>query len=105
MGVAAAASYSGGSAGCTWTAGMRRMAAGRVVTAAMTGAAALWPFGVSQRGKSEDDDDDVGVTQGGPTWQCPWAARGRWPARAVGWAGQWAESGRGPVGWLAARSA
>jgi hypothetical protein len=42
MGVAAAATYSGGSAGCMWTAGMRRMAAGRVATAAMTGAAALW---------------------------------------------------------------
>jgi hypothetical protein len=70
MGVAAVASYSGGSAGCTWTAGMRRKAAGCVATAAMTGAAALWPFDVSQRGKREDDDDDVGVTQGGPTWQC-----------------------------------
>jgi hypothetical protein len=32
---------------------MHRMAAGRVATAAMTGAAALWPFGVSQRGKRE----------------------------------------------------
>jgi hypothetical protein len=42
MGVAAAASYSGGSAGCTWTAWMRRMAAGRVATAAMTGATSLW---------------------------------------------------------------
>jgi hypothetical protein len=31
-----------------WTAGMRRMAAGRVVTATMTGAAALWPFVVSK---------------------------------------------------------
>jgi hypothetical protein len=49
---------------------MRRMAAGHVATAAMTGAAALWPFGVSQRGKREDDDDDIGVTQDGPTWQC-----------------------------------
>jgi hypothetical protein len=45
---------------------MRRMAAGRVATAAMTGAAALWPFVVSQRGKREDDDADVGVTQSGP---------------------------------------
>jgi hypothetical protein len=42
MGVATAASYSGGSAGCTWTAGMCRMAAGRIATAAMTGAAVLW---------------------------------------------------------------
>jgi hypothetical protein len=55
-----------GSAGCAWTAGMCRMAAGCVMTAAMTGAAALWPFVVSQRGKREDDDDDVGVTQRGP---------------------------------------
>jgi hypothetical protein len=31
-----------GSAGGVWTAGMHRMAAGRVATAAMTGAAALW---------------------------------------------------------------
>jgi hypothetical protein len=66
---------------------MRRMVAGHVETAAMTGAAALWPFVVSQRGKREDDDDDVGVTLGGPTWQCPRAARGRWPARVVSWAG------------------
>jgi hypothetical protein len=65
MGVAAAASYSGGSVGCAWTAGMRRMAAGRVATAAMTGVAALWPFVVSQRGKREDDDADVSVTQSG----------------------------------------
>jgi hypothetical protein len=28
--------------------------------------AALWPFVVSQRGKREDDDDDVGVMQSGP---------------------------------------
>jgi hypothetical protein len=36
----------------------------------MTAAAALWPFVVSKGGKREDDFDDVGVTQGGPTWQC-----------------------------------
>jgi hypothetical protein len=47
MGVAAVATYSGGSAGCTWTAGMRRKAVGCVATAAMTGAATALAFRVS----------------------------------------------------------
>jgi hypothetical protein len=42
LGVAAVASYSDGQRGGTWTVGMRRMVAGRVATAAMTGTAALW---------------------------------------------------------------
>jgi hypothetical protein len=49
-----------------WTVWMRREAAGHVATAAMTGACGLWPFDASKRGKLEDDDDDVSVTQSGP---------------------------------------
>jgi hypothetical protein len=64
--VAAAASYSGESAGCTWTVGMRREAAGRVATAAMTGAALALAPASAKVLKGEDDDDDVGVTRGGP---------------------------------------
>jgi hypothetical protein len=45
---------------------MRREAAVRVATATMTGARGLWPFDTSKRGKREDDDDDVSVTQSGP---------------------------------------
>jgi hypothetical protein len=45
---------------------MRREAAGRVATAAMTGARGLWPFDASQSAKGEDDDDDASVTRGGP---------------------------------------
>jgi hypothetical protein len=45
---------------------MRREAAGRVATAAMTGAAPHFGASVSQSAKGEDDDDDVGVTRGGP---------------------------------------
>jgi hypothetical protein len=46
---------------------MRREAAGRVATTAMTGTCGLWPFDASKRGKREDDDDDdVSVTQSGP---------------------------------------
>jgi hypothetical protein len=48
-----------------WTVWMRREAAGHVATAAMTGACGLWPFDASKRGKLEDDDDDVSVTQSG----------------------------------------
>jgi hypothetical protein len=47
MGVAAAATYSGGRAGCTWTAGMRQKVAGCVVTAAMTGVATALAFRIS----------------------------------------------------------
>jgi hypothetical protein len=45
---------------------MRWEAAGRVATAAMTGARGLWPFDASKMGKREDDDADVSVTQSGP---------------------------------------
>jgi hypothetical protein len=45
---------------------MRWEAAGLVATAAMTGARGLWPFDASKKGKREDDDDDVSVTQSGP---------------------------------------
>jgi hypothetical protein len=48
---------------------MRREAAGRVATAAMTGAAIALAPASAKAVKSKDDDDDVGVTQGGPTWQ------------------------------------
>jgi hypothetical protein len=41
-------------------------AAGRVATAAMTGAAPRFGSGVSQSVKGEDDDDDASVTRGGP---------------------------------------
>jgi hypothetical protein len=64
--VAVTASYSGGGAGGTWTAGMRREAAGRVATAAMTGAALTLAPASAKVLKGEDDDDDVGVTRGGP---------------------------------------
>jgi hypothetical protein len=48
---------------------MRREAAGRVATAAMTGAAIALAPASAKAAKRTDDDDDVGVTQGGPTWQ------------------------------------
>jgi hypothetical protein len=64
--VAVAASYSGESAGCTWTAGMRWEVAGRVATAAMTGAALALAPASAKVLKGEDDDNDVGVTRGVP---------------------------------------
>jgi alpha/beta superfamily hydrolase len=59
-------SYSGGGAVGTWTAGMRREATGRVAMAAMTGAALDLAPASAKVLKGEDDDDDVGVTRGGP---------------------------------------
>jgi hypothetical protein len=50
-------------------AGLRRKAAGRVAMAAMTGAAIALAPASAKAVKRKDDDDDVGVTQGGPTWQ------------------------------------
>jgi hypothetical protein len=64
---------------------MRREAAGRVATAAMTGAAIALAPASAKAVKREDDDDDVGVTQGGPHLAVSdGAARGR-RAGAGGW--------------------
>jgi hypothetical protein len=63
---AAAATYSGGGAGVRGRHGCTGRPRGRVATAAMTGARGLWPFDASKRGKREDDDDDVSMTQSGP---------------------------------------
>jgi hypothetical protein len=43
---------------------MHREPRGRVATAAMTGARGLFPFRRQQKVKLEDDDADVGMTQG-----------------------------------------
>jgi hypothetical protein len=65
--------------GGTWTAPMRREAAGARRDGAMTGASGF-PLSTPAKEKGgEDDDADVGMTQGGgPTCQRHGAARGWW---------------------------
>jgi hypothetical protein len=71
-GVSAAASYSCGRCGGTWTAGMRWGTRGASRRRGHGRRAALWLWPSAKGVKMEDDDDDVGVTS---AWAPPGSAR------------------------------
>jgi hypothetical protein len=84
--------------GGTWTAPMRWEAAGARRDGAMTGARGFAPFDASKRGRREDDDADVGMTQGRTHLAAAlarWAVGGRrggWLGRPTGRQQVWARS-------------
>jgi hypothetical protein len=89
-GVSAAASYSCGRRGGTWTAGMHWGTRGAPRRQGQGRRAALWLWPSAKVVKKEDDDDDVGVT---PAWR---SVGSTWQRAAVGgiwWVASWAMAG------------